>query len=234
MNILEQQADNFIGSAEAIKNLKNKEKVKLLVLSDSHGQTAVAKKIIITFGKECDVLIFCGDGISDILNILNQSLSDPELAECIPSVICIAQGNGDSDRYSVKFKPNNELSAGRIFHQVDISSENILQAADHTIYIVHGHKQGVYYNLQNLKKEAEIIGADIVFYGHTHVVAKNEESVILINPGSCAYPRRGAPASCSVVSLFNKSPFIESVFYTIKYTTDIEFIPFVPRTFDSF
>ena len=73
---ISQHAQNIIGSREAIAALENKDHARLLVLSDSHGRYGILESIIRRFGGECDALIFCGDGVSDIAQLLYMTKND--------------------------------------------------------------------------------------------------------------------------------------------------------------
>ena len=67
---ISQHAQNIIGSKKAIDALAIKDHARLLVISDSHGRSAVMESIVRGFGSKCDALIFCGDGVCDIAQLL--------------------------------------------------------------------------------------------------------------------------------------------------------------------
>ena len=67
---ISQHKQNIIGSREAIAALENKDHARLLVLSDSHGRYGLMESIVRGFGGKCDALIFCGDGVCDIAQLL--------------------------------------------------------------------------------------------------------------------------------------------------------------------
>ena len=50
---------------EKTKNLANKESAKILVISDSHGQTRNLRSVLEAQKNTCDALVFTGDGISE-------------------------------------------------------------------------------------------------------------------------------------------------------------------------
>lgn len=62
----------------------------------------------------------------------------------------------------------------------------------HTILFTHGHAYGVKSDLMRLNYFADEIGADIVFYGHTHIPDVSFfYNKWFINPGSLGRPRNG-------------------------------------------
>ena len=67
---ISQHKQNIIGASSAIAALENKDHARLLVLSDSHGRYGIVESIVRRFGSECDAIIFCGDGVSDIATLL--------------------------------------------------------------------------------------------------------------------------------------------------------------------
>lgn len=59
------------------------------------------------------------------------------------------------------------------------------------LFITHGHNYFVAVGEEELIREARGRGADIVMYGHTHKPSyTEEEDLIIVNPGSIAYPRQ--------------------------------------------
>ena len=67
MNSLCIESPSIIGSLSDMEALENKTSGKILVVSDSHGECELVEKIITDFGVDCDDLVFCGDGMADIV-----------------------------------------------------------------------------------------------------------------------------------------------------------------------
>lgn len=104
MNSLCVESPSIIGSSSDIKVLENKTSGKILVLSDSHGESELVEKIITDFGPDCDALVFCGDGMTDIIACLEEASRNESFQAAMPPVIVCAKGNGDPaslDRKSV-------------------------------------------------------------------------------------------------------------------------------------
>jgi putative phosphoesterase len=215
MNALKQLDNGLFGTPESIAALETKKDITLLILSDSHGQTAVVKNIVKDFGPESDCLIFCGDGISDILEIFNKSLTNVSLAQSIPSVAALIRGNGDSDRYPVKFCPGDN-DRKEFFHEIKIPRSISFVAGNNKIYLVHGYMQNVYWGLSKLKAEAETAAAAIVLFGHTHLAARAEKGPLYLNPGSCSIPRKGLPPSFALLRYPAGTTEYTATFYEIR------------------
>lgn len=69
----------------------------------------------------------------------------------------------------------------------DLEGENdkILEINNKKIYICHGDRYNVKSNFISLCLKAESIGADMVFYGHTHhQLYFNRSNINFINPGA--------------------------------------------------
>lgn len=59
-----------------------------------------------------------------------------------------------------------------------------------TIYATHGHKYSVKTSLMNLYYRAREVHADIVCFGHSHVLgAEVKGGILFVNPGSILLPR---------------------------------------------
>lgn len=129
---------------------------KILALSDCHFNRNVVDLLM---GKidEYDYVYFCGDGIDYI---------EP-YAYAYPNKIEAVKGNCDSYFNS------------RPYEIVD-------KVEDITIFLTHGHNQGVKHGLDRLEIQAQNLNANLVVFGHTHqqtLVDKN--GIIYLNPG-CA------------------------------------------------
>ena len=135
---------------------------KVLIVSDSHGKTGTLKAIIAR-EQPFDLLIHCGDSeLDDEIEVLTYMADVPVYA---------VKGNCDI------------FSALNSFESFDYQG--------HRILVVHGHREGVNYGLDELYRKASGIGADVVFFGHTHVPhLRNENGITMANPGSTDRPRQ--------------------------------------------
>ncbi len=136
-------------------------KIKILVVSDSHGQNYLVKRAI---AQEApfDILVHAGD----VEGSLRKELGDP--AEY---GVCAVAGNMDW---------HDEYPDSRCF-----------TAGGRRFYLVHGHRHGVHGSRDRLVKAAIENGAEIVIFGHTHMpVLEERDGITVLNPGSIAKPRQ--------------------------------------------
>lgn len=189
------QEKNFlIGAKEDLEKLAKKDRARLLVISDSHNRYDAFKKIVLLYGKDCDALIFCGDGIGDLIQLLKETLVNEDLKICTPPVIAFARGNGDPSSYPVDLK-----------NSVYVPNSQILIANGKKFLIVHGHREGVDYGMENLGLEAQLSDCATAFYGHSHVAKEeNINGYKFVNPGSCSRPRGGQPAGFAIATVEKK------------------------------
>ena len=68
--------------------------------------------------------------------------------------------------------------------------DTISEAAGRKFFITHGHRYSVKSTLMNLKYKAQEVNADIVCFGHSHVLgAEVIDGTLFLNPGSIRLPR---------------------------------------------
>lgn len=149
--------------------------MKILVISDTHGDTRKAEKAI-RANRGIDLMIHLGDYIGDA-----QKLS--ALFPGIPiEYVC---GNCD-------------------FINNDIPAEKMLEVCGKRIFITHGHRYSVKWGYERLIYRGLEQEADIVLFGHTHIPELMEEGqTYLINPGSTSEPRGYSDASYAIIEIVN-------------------------------
>lgn len=200
---ISQHKQNVIGSREAIAALENKDHARLLVLSDSHGKYSTMESIVRGYGAECDALIFCGDGVCDIAQLLYMAKTDKKLMACVPPVIAAVRGNCDPGSYP--------LDKGTLYFSEMIE----LKVNGTGILISHGHMQNVDYGVETLGLEMQVSGCSTGFYGHTHVASEdNFRNFKIVNPGSCARPRGGQQAGFAIATV--EKSFVDIAFITTE------------------
>ncbi|MFP7299871.1 metallophosphoesterase family protein [Neobacillus niacini] len=83
--------------------------------------------------------------------------------------------------------------------------ETTTQIAGRKFFITHGHKYSVKTSLMNLKYKAEESGADIVCFGHSHVLgAEVIGSTLFLNPGSIRMPRERFEKTYVILNLLDE------------------------------
>lgn len=82
---------------------------------------------------------------------------------------------------------------------VDTPSERIEIIAGKKVFITHGHRYDVKYDLSRLRYRALEVEADIVLFGHSHVSKiVYEDGIWFVNPGSPALSRDGFNSVASI------------------------------------
>ena len=155
---------------------------KVLIISDNHGETDNLQGII-DREKPFDLMIHCGD----------IGFSEGELMRMADSPVYVVAGNND-------FFQN-------LPNRVDFTFQG------HHILVTHGHFDDVYYSgIEKLAVKAGALGADLCFFGHTHVPFLREiEGVKFANPGSTNLPRQtDRTPTYMVMNIYeNENPDIE-------------------------
>ena len=139
--------------------------MRIFVFSDTHGD-ASGMDLVISKTKP-DVLIHCGDGVDDVIEIKNKY---PDIE------VHMVRGNYGDDNHS------------------DMEQEKCLKIMGHTIFISHGDKFNVWNkDVTKTNHKNEIIeyakkhDATIVLHGHTHLSTfsfDSDSGIYLLNPGS--------------------------------------------------
>ncbi len=134
--------------------------MKVLIVSDTHRRDANLVEVL-KHEKPIDCLIHLGD-VEGSEDFIR------EIAEC---PVHIVSGNND---FFCSLPREEEFTLGK-----------------YKVLITHGHYYYVSLDLQEIRRQAESRGADIVMFGHTHrPLLEKCGKVLLLNPGSLAYPRQ--------------------------------------------
>lgn len=142
---------------------------KIVIVSDSHGNDEFLRYPI-RQEQPFDLLIHAGDVEGNIDDIL-----PPRFREY--QVVCV---KGNCDRFISYSYPSQEL----IPIKGDVWQRNIM--------VCHGDQ----YDVKNGKEQLLAAGrsqlADVIIYGHTHapVCYETEDGILVINPGSVAFPHQ--------------------------------------------
>ena len=144
--------------------------MKILILSDAHGETRKIERAI-KLHPDAEVVLYLGDGSRGACEVF---------ATLSPSTAAVAvRGNCDWP-----------FSGG-------LNDEEILDLEGHRVLFCHGHKYGVKGGLGALIASAKRQGADIALFGHTHEPYEEylpEYGLWLFNPGALSSPARGEPS----------------------------------------
>lgn len=134
--------------------------MNLVVLSDTHGIIEELVEIL-KIDDEIDKILHLGDFTKDAKMI--QKLLGKEV---------------------ISVKGNCDMGDNETPLELCIFEEGI------NILMVHGHKYGIKNNLNSLYYRGLELNADLILYGHSHVLAVDKvEDILMINPGSTSLPR---------------------------------------------
>ena len=149
--------------------------MKVLIVSDTHGRDENLE-IVINREAPFDMLVHCGD-------VEGREFYIEALAECPCSIV-----SGNNDFFS------------------DLPREDVIEVEGNKILVTHGHYYGVSIAFDQLAEAARSRGCNAAFFGHIHVpVVEKEAGVLLVNPGSLAFPRqRGRRPSYAVMETEGK------------------------------
>ena len=63
------------------------------------------------------------------------------------------------------------MAEGNCDYNFSRDKEDIFELGDHVAFVTHGDAYGVSWGEEELVSKAQEMGADVVFYGHTHCPA---------------------------------------------------------------
>lgn len=151
---------------------KQPEPVRILVISDTHGDTAVYQRILLKCAS-FDIAVHLGDCVYDV-KPLKRLIGDVPLLN--------VRGNCDP-----------------FFSGI---GERTVEIAGVRILLVHGHEDHVHDDLLNLYYHALEQNAGCVLYGHTHRSSVDRTGTVwMVNPGSPSRPRAGQKPSFAVLEI---------------------------------
>ncbi len=134
---------------------------RILILSDSHGDTNRCMNIINKYENQLDAIIHAGDCVRDAEDL---SFIYPDIP--------IHYVRGNNDIFTTA--PGDLI--------VDISGVRV--------FITHGHDYRVKYELRytTLAKRAQAVGAKLCVFGHTHIPHTDfSGEMTILNPGSVRF-----------------------------------------------
>lgn len=80
--------------------------------------------------------------------------------------------------------------------------ETIAEVSGRKIFVTHGHRYSVKTSLMSLKYKAEEVKADIVCFGHSHILgAEVVGGKLFLNPGSIRLPRERLEKTYMILEL---------------------------------
>ena len=151
---------------------KTSKTLRVLVISDTHGDAGIISRAL-EICRDVDAAIHLGDIVSDA----------KELVRLMGDKPCFFV-RGNCDPYSAA------------------EDELLITIGGVKMLLVHGHEDGVKYDLMRLYYHAMEHEAAVALYGHTHVSDIDRVgSCWLVNPGSASRPRMGRPKTCALLEI---------------------------------
>lgn len=155
--------DGSVEGQGTVKADSRRIEMRILVVSDSHGRNDYVVQAVEQAERTgyIDVLIHLGDVEDDV----------EELESLIDGDTYIVAGNNDGG--------------------LALPDHMTIELCGKRIFLTHGHRYMVNYDLNRLGMFGTMNRMDIVMFGHTHYPYLDRgEDIMLLNPGSLAYPRQ--------------------------------------------
>lgn len=151
--------------------------MNILILSDTHRETVRAIEVILMLQKKGIELDYIVHS-GDFVDDAN------EIGEF--SKIKVISVPGNCDGCSVE-----------AFKTIDTPKGKLV--------VIHGHMNNVKSSPKSLLELADRTSAEIVCFGHTHIMYHEVvDGVHLINPGSISKPRDSSKGSCALLKINNE------------------------------
>ena len=94
-----------------------------------------------------------------------------------------------------------------------VRTEKLLLLEEHRIFLCHGHDYHVKSSYLSLQYAAQEKDADIVLFGHTHMIfTAHHNHMHIMNPGSIGDPRTAAGPSYGLLFLEDGQVFLQTQF----------------------
>ena len=158
--------------------------MKILILGDTHAQDDIFLRIL-SVEKDYDVLLHTGDFEGS--ELVYRELSDTPLY--------YVAGNND--------------------FFTDAPYERVIELETCRIFMTHGHRYELEKGYAGVCKAALRHKASIAVFGHSHMpVAEYSKGVLMLNPGSTAWPRQENRMASYIVLTVESG---RAVSYEIRY-----------------
>ncbi len=151
--------------------------MKLLIISDIHGSSYYANKILEIDKKENpDKIILLGDlyyhGPRNPLTDEYEPMKVAEILNSLKDKVLAVKGNCDAE-------------VDEMISEFSLQENIQMKVNGYNLFFSHGHK----YNIEQLPPIG--IDVDIMFYGHFHVnFIEEKNGIIFVNPGSISLPKQ--------------------------------------------
>lgn len=156
-----------------------KKSIRIVVMSDSHGNYPAVESIIDRNLGHADIFIHLGDG------------------------------ERDTDRVLPKYPNLDfRRVAGNCDYSSMLPDCLVVDVVGARILCVHGHRHFVKGGTEMIRSIARDKNCNVVLFGHTHErYTSFEDGIYMMNPGSCSTPRDGKKPSFGVVEIYEYGIF---------------------------
>jgi putative phosphoesterase len=115
-------------------------------------------------------------------------------------IIHLGDNYKDIIKLNEKYKKRIEYVTGNNDYGREPVYDKVINVEDKRIFMTHGHKYSVYFDLFRLQMKAQEENADVVLYGHTHMQLREDyNGIIYLNPGSTTFPRDRNPGGLVLI-----------------------------------
>lgn len=154
--------------------------MRILVISDTHGELALARRVCLEEKQGFHRIFHLGDFYKDGIR-LGEEMEIP-----VNTVKGNCDGSVSADDYEI----------------VEVEFGNL--------YLAHGHFDNVNRNYQSICYKAQSLGCKGAIFGHTHIgLFQEENGFYLLNPGSLTKPLDGKPRSYAIITTSNEGMKVE-------------------------
>ena len=137
-------------------------------------------------------------------------LALPHLKECD---LIIHAGDNFSDSKYLHSATNVGMIAVKGNCDFDnVEEELLFDIENKNIFLCHGDRYDVKYDLEQIEKKAKEVEANIVIFGHTHTpLCIEKDNILYINPGSVSLPRNLSCKSMAILHIDSDNVKVEEI-----------------------
>ncbi len=162
--------------------------MRYLIISDIHGSAAALKAALAYFRlHRCDKLLILGDILyHGPRNAIPEGYAPLEVADMLNAM----------REQIVAVRGNCEAEVDQMVLQFDCSADyQVVHDLGHAFFLTHGH-------LYSPSSHPLRTTKDIFMSGHTHLyeLRKDEQGLIIVNPGSITLPKGGNAATFALLT----------------------------------
>lgn len=151
--------------------------------------------------------------VSDTHRRCDQVINDLQQREGVELLIHLGDMVSDAKLIQEKIGlPMHVVRGNNDYYDENTPWKMLIRLEGHKILLTHGHHERVGWSNTNLIYAAKEAEADMVFYGHTHVYDyRQEDGIIILNPGSAGYDRGGEYESYVIMDLTKDNIEVERI-----------------------